>query len=124
MISLESATSRLVAQGAILTVWNSPASHYLVGELRWIDAHRLFWFTAHGDRPEDGHVLEFDRADACDPATIHFFLRRKRVALLSNIPQAQVDDPEDYTVAFALWQQVAPCTRALIDRAHDALQPA
>lgn len=118
MITLENTTSHLAARGAVLQVWNSPARHYLVGNLDWIDANRMFWFTAHGDREDDGHVLEFDCAEILDGGRVQFLRRGKRVGLLSEIAQAEVEDPEDYSVAFSLWQQVAPRTRPLIDRSR------
>ncbi len=117
MITLQTAVCQLAARGAVLTVWNSPARHFLVGEVGLVDPNRLFWFTAHGDREDDGHLLEFDRAEL-GPGGIHFFRGDDRVGLLTEIAAAGVDDPEDYTVAFALWQQVAPRSRPLIERAR------
>jgi hypothetical protein len=124
MITLQTATTHLVARGAVLTVWNSPPRHFLVGELCWIDANRLFWFTAHGDREDDGHILEFDRAEFIDGHGVQFFRDAKRVGLLTDIAAADVDDPEDYSVAFALWQQVFPRTRLLIERARSQFEAA
>lgn len=118
MSTLESATQRLAANGAVLKVWNSPASDYLVGDLQWIDSNRLFWFTAHGDREDDGHVLEFDCAELIDGSGVQFFRRGKRVGWLAEIARAEVDDPEDYAVAFSLWQQVAPRTWSLVERSR------
>lgn len=118
MITLQSATSQLAANGAVLQVWNSPVRAYLVGELHWLDPNRMFWFTAHGDREDDGHVLEFDAAEVVDGDAVHFFRRGSRVGRLAGIATAGVDDPEDYTVAFSLWQQVAPRTQPLIRKAR------
>jgi hypothetical protein len=122
MTTLQSATSQLAAKGAVLHVWNSPVRCFLVGELQWIDLNRMFWFTAHGDREDDGHVLEFDRAEFIDGEGVQFFRRGSRVGLLTAIGTAAVDDPEDYSVAFSLWQQVAPCTRPLIERARERFE--
>jgi hypothetical protein len=124
MITLQLATSQLAANGAVLTVWNSPARHFLVGEISWIDSNHLFWFTAHGDRVEDGHLLEFDRAELVKGRNVAFYREGKRVGLLADIADAKVEDPEDYSVAFALWQQVAPRTRPLIERARDQYEMA
>lgn len=118
MITPQTATAQLVACGAVLTVWNSPPRHFLVGDACWIDANRLFWFPAHGDREDDGHLLEFDRAEIVGERTVQFFERGKRVGLMTDIANSDVDDHEDYSVAFALWQQVAPTTRPLIERAR------
>lgn len=118
MNTLQTATTELAARGAVLKVWNSPARHFLVGDLSWIDSNRMFWFTAHGDREDDGHLLEFDRAEVMDGEGVQFFNAGKRVGLMTEIGRSDVDDPEDYSVAFALWQQVAPRTRPLIERAR------
>lgn len=119
MITLQSATSQLAANGAVLHVWNSPVHSYLVGDLDWLDENRMFWFTAHGDREDDGHVLEFDMAEFVDGQVVEFFHRGQRVGLLTDIATAKVDDPEDYAVAFSLWRQVEPRTRHLIRRARE-----
>ncbi|PTX92683.1 hypothetical protein DB354_15285 [Opitutus sp. ER46] len=100
----------------MLQVGPAPTRTFLVGSFRWIDAHRVFWFTAHGDRLDDGHVLEFDAAEIVDGGGVQFLAAGRRVGVLIAIGCAQLDDPEDYQVAFSLWQQVAPCTRALIER--------
>lgn len=123
LTQLESVTNRLATRGAVLAVWHSPPECFLVGELRWIDSHRLFWFTAHGDREDDGHVLEFDSVEFLAPDRVQFFQQGKRVGLLTDIRGAAVEDPEDYAVAFALWQQVEPRTRPLIERCRSRFEP-
>lgn len=123
MNTLQSATSRLAAEGAVLEVWNSPSRSFLVGELQWMDPNRLFWFTAHGDRVEDGHVLDFDFACCADDGNVQFFRSGRLVGKLTGIAAANVEDPEDYTVAFSLWQQVAPRTHSLIERSRARFEP-
>lgn len=130
MNNLESTSSRLAANGAVLVIDDDRRPEpYLVGDFSWIGANRVFWFTAHGDREDDGHVLEFDRAEFLDGKGVEFLTDGKRVALLTEIARAPVEDPEDYSVAFSLWQQVAPRTRPLIQRSrarfeiHELLPP-
>ena len=118
MSTLETATEQLASGGAVLRVWNSPAHDFLVGDLRWIDANHLFWFTAHGDREDDGHVLEYDRAELVDGAGVEFYRRDKCVGWLAEIARAEIADHEDYEVAFSLWQQVAPRAEPLLKRSR------
>lgn len=92
---------------------------YLVGELDWVDSRRLFWFTAHGDRIDDGHLLQFDGAVALGPQAISFLRDGQAVAHLTSIASAAVDDVEDYAVAFSLWHQTAPACHKLIDEARE-----
>ena len=42
-------------------------------------------------------------------------------ALLTPIEKSAVDDPEDYRVAWQLWQEVLPVRQKLIDRAFAGL---
>lgn len=122
MITLETITSQLTAGGAVLEVWNSPASHHLVGEFRWLGTNRVFWFPAHGDREDDGHLLEFEAAELVNEREVHFLRNGRMVGRLTDIERATVEDHEDYSVAFTLWEQVAPRTRALIDRSREKVE--
>jgi hypothetical protein len=118
MCTLQNTTSELAARGAIIEICGVTPEHFLVGEFAWLDAHRIFWFIAHGDRENDGGVLEFDRAEVIDGHSVQFVKGARRIARLTDIASSAVDDPEDHRVAFALWQQVAPCARALIQRSR------
>jgi hypothetical protein len=116
---LKQIADALTAAGAVLTVWNSPATQYLVGDFQWLDGDRIFWFAANGDTTDDGHVLRFDRAEQTD-GHVRFFEREKLIALLSPIERAEVDDRDDYRVAWSIWQQVAPVRRELMAEARAA----
>lgn len=124
MCTLQNATSELAARGAIIEICDGTPECFLVGEFAWLDAHRIFWFIAHGDRESDGGVLEFDRAEVVDGHCVQFVKGTRRVARLTDISSAAVEDPEDYQVAFSLWQQVAPCARSLIQRCRARYEPA
>lgn len=94
----------------------------LVGDLRWLDVNRIAWFPAFGDRAADAR--EFSFADAVANAD-HIVFRETRgtVMLLSEIGAAPVDDRDDYSVAWLIWQQVVPLRRALIERAYHQFGP-
>lgn len=108
---------KLAAGGAVLTTWNSPAAHYLVGDFEWTDDQRVFWFAANGDTLDDAHVLRFDTAEFAD-GHVRFFASGRLVGQLSPIDRAEVDDRDDYRVAWSIWQQVAPVRRTLLAEAR------
>lgn len=119
MKSLEATLSRLAVHGAVLHLLTATRRVYLVGELSWLGPCQLFWFTAHGDRADDGHVLGFDAVRVA-PHAVTFLRERAPIARLTRIEEAEVDDTEDYAVAFSLWRQVAPARRHLIEQARAA----
>lgn len=104
----------LVTAGAILTLAGLPVRRHLVGHLAWLGPGRMFWFTAHGDTPDDGHVLEFDDAHGVADQWVCFYHRDKLAACLAAIPAAGVEDPDDYLIAWQLWHEVAPRRARLI----------
>lgn len=114
---LKYAAELLATSGAVMTVWNSPSVHYLVGDFRWADDDRIFWFAANGDTTADGHLLRFDAAE-WDDGRVRFLAGQKTVALLSPIDRAEVDDRDDFHVAWSIWQQVAPARRSLMEEAR------
>jgi hypothetical protein len=120
-VHLRQIADTLAASGAVMTVWNSPATQYLVGDLQWIEGDRIFWFAAHGDSTADGHVLRFETAELAE-GSVRFLDRGKTVALLSAIERADVDDRDDYRVAWSIWQQVAPVRRSLMAEARAACE--
>ena len=117
---LRQTADALAASGAVMTVWNSPAEHYLVGDFSWIDANKIFWFAANGDTRADGHVLEFEEVETGSDGRVRFLREGILVGLLSPIERADVEDPDDYRVAWQIWQQVAPARHALIAEARAA----
>lgn len=114
---LQTIASELAAAGAVLHVLCPTPAVYLVGDLQWITPRRVFWFTAHGDRPDDGHVLDFDAANVVAATSVEFVWDGRVVAHLTAIPFADVDDADDYAVAFSIWQQVGPSYRTRIEQA-------
>lgn len=103
-----------------MTVWHSSPEHFLVGEFAWLTPTRVFWFAANGDSDADVHTLEFEHVIRKRDG-LHFFHDGKQVGQLAPIDQAHVEDPEDFRVAWQIWQTVAPTRRALIDNSRLAL---
>jgi hypothetical protein len=116
-----SAAQRLVASGAIMTLPEPRLEQHLVGYLEWLEPRRLFWFTAYGEALSDGHVLAFDALHVVDNASVYFSIGGNVVSCLTAIDHAQVDDPDDYRIAWQLWQEVAPLRRAMINDCCAAL---
>lgn len=110
----ETVTAELARAGAVMTIWHSPAQHYLVGDFAWLSPNRIFWFAANGNNADDGHVLEFDRVTR-DFDGLNFYADGNLVGLLAAIDRAHVDDSDDYRVAWQIWQVVAPARRALVE---------
>jgi hypothetical protein len=99
------------------TVWHSPAEHFLVGDFAWLGPTQVFWFAANGDSTADEHVLEFEQVEQKDDG-LHFFAGGRRVGLLSAIEEAAVEDPDDFRIAWQIWQQIAPLRGGLLERAR------
>lgn len=114
------AAQRLVTAGAIMTLPGPRLEQQLVGYLEWLEPQRLFWFTAYGEALSDGHLLEFDTLQTHQRG-ITFSAGGRIVSLLTTIDHAGVDDPDDYRIAWQLWQEVAPLRRTLIEACAHAL---
>jgi hypothetical protein len=97
-----------------------PEQH-LVGYLEWLAPQRLFWFTAYGESVSDGHLLEFDTTHVVEERGIFFSSGGNIVSSLTPIAQANVEDPDDYRIAWQLWQEVAPLRRRVIDASCSTL---
>jgi hypothetical protein len=117
MSTLENTITALVDTGAVLELVGA-ARCFLVGEIAWIGPERLFWYTAHGDCEADGHALDFDVAEVIDPTCVVFGWHGRQVARLTSIHRANVDDYDDYAMAFTIWRQVGPRMKPLIERAR------
>jgi hypothetical protein len=115
------AAQQLVASGAIMTLLQPQREQHLIGYLEWLEPRRLFWFTAYGEDHSDAHLLEFDAEPVIQDSVIYFRSDGKIVSLLSPIERAEVEDPDDYTIAWRLWQEVMPLRRALIETCCTAL---
>jgi hypothetical protein len=107
---------QIVATGAIMTLPGVPLVRQLVGHLQWVDEHRLFWFTAFGDTTADGHAVAFEEIQG-HPVGVCFVAHGVIAAFLAPIDKAAVEDPEDYRVAWRLWQEVLPMRQQLINDA-------
>ena len=110
-----SAVHRLMTAGAIMTLFGSRPEQHLVGHLEWLGPERLFWFTAYGESVSDGHLLEFDALHAREDRGVFFSRGGSLVSSLTLIEEAEVEDPDDYRIAWQLWQEVAPLRRRLIE---------
>lgn len=117
---VRAASEELFAAGAIATLSDEPRP-VLVGEMQWVDDAELLLFTAHGDTRADAHRIRFDEA-IVNPSGSVTFLRDHHVAgMLQHIDDADVDDPDDYHIAWQLWQEVAPLRRGFVERCFEAL---
>ena len=121
--SARAAAEEMAAGGAIMTVAGVPAVRQLVGHLDWLDENRVFWFPAFGDKPQDGAVLAFSQATVV-PTGICFLEREVIAGFLAPVATAAVEDPEDYAVAWRLWQQIKPLRQGLIAEALEIHAPA
>lgn len=119
MKSPEAQALELVARGAILKTLHPTSRHFLVGDLRWLASNAIFWFTAHGDCADDGHLLTFDQAMPVRDGSMVFQARERPIAVLSTIDGADVTDADDYRIAFTFWRETGPIVRPLIDRSFD-----
>lgn len=78
----------------------------------------VFLFAAFGDDERDAVYLALDAILEEDDGTVRFFYVGFECAKLERIAQADVADPDDYHIAWQLWQQVAPLRRVLIERSY------
>jgi hypothetical protein len=120
---IESIAHQLAADGAIITVCNSPCTTYLVGSLRWASdsSPRLLFFAANGDGPDDGHEVLFDVVEKT-AAGLRFVRGDKVVGTLVPISAAEVEDPDDYRVGWSIWQQVAPAKARFVSTLLDRME--
>ena len=107
--------AKIVQSGAIMTWRDDVSGRHLVGELRWLENNELFWFTAFGENIGDAHWLRFDDVRCVASCGLYFLQTGNVVAYLCTIDAAGVDDPDDYRIAWQLWQQVGPLRTALIE---------
>ena len=118
--SIEALVQKLVQDGAIMTLPGEPARRALIGDLRWTQGG-VCWFAAFGDSPRDAHRVDFTDAQTEQRDAIQFLKDRTTAACLSTIDAAGVEDPDDYRVAWQLWQQVAPLRTKLIEDSYNRL---
>ena len=104
------------------TVGAAP-ENFLVGDFAWLSDRQVFWFIAHGDTEADGRVIEFDEVQVLHRDRVAFVRERKVIAYLVSIDHADVEDPDDYRVAWGIWQQVAPARTALVSKSRSRQSP-
>jgi len=104
----------LVRNGAVLTLAGAPLT--LVGHWEWLADGCVFCFPAFGDSERDARTIEFDETRDLGDAGICFLNARAIVGELTSVASARVDDPDDYRVAWQLWQQVKPLRMRFISR--------
>lgn len=109
---------RLVAGGAILTLPGVPLTRILIGECRLLDESRVAVFPAFADRADDLKTLHFDSLGV-HPYGVAFSKEGAVQAFVAAIHEARVEDPDDYCVAWSLWQELHPLRQELIDEAFD-----
>jgi hypothetical protein len=88
--------------------------------MEWDGGNRVLWFTAFGDHQDDAHAISFDEVRV-HPVGVCFVSNGGTAALLSPIEKAAVSDPEDYRVAWRLWQQVLPIRQRAIAESLEQL---
>lgn len=110
----------IVALGGVLTLAGVPLQRFLVGDLRWLGEHRMAWFTAFGDKAEDALVLDFDHLEV-RPIGVCFIQDGAVVALLSQIEKSALEDPDDYRIAWQLWQDVRPLREGFMNAAFGSV---
>ncbi len=93
----------------------------LVGDWRWQSDNSVFWFTAFGDAVRDGHCLHFESLQFVRSYGVCFYREGTVAAYLTTIAAAHLEDPDDYRVAWQLWQQVAPLQRNFIAQCYREL---
>ena len=109
-----SACAELVASGAIITLPGLPLERMLVGEFRWLRDQLAFVFPAFGESVSDARLVP------CDGIKVHAFgicfaFRGRITGLLSPIEKSAVEDPDDYRIAWTLWNEVVLIKRPALD---------
>jgi len=110
---------RTYARGAIISrVATRPT---LLGDFRWEEPDRIFWFAAFGDHTTDARSFVFHHV-RIGPEALTFLHSDGGEVSMTAIDHAALDDPDDYRIAWQLWQQVAPLHAAFIRRAYEGLE--
>jgi hypothetical protein len=83
-------------------------TYHLVGYMELLAAGQLFWCRAFADPERDAELITFDAATIDSLDRIILSENFGTVAVVSGIEKAQVDDPEDYLVAWSIWLEARP----------------
>ncbi len=116
-----SLAERLAASGAIMTMPGVPAVKWLVGDFDFIAPNRIFWFVAFGDAKRDAHVLDFDELRHVEQLGVYFLRGGQPLGYLSTIEASRLDDPDDYHIAWQIWESVLPLRRCFIAGCRESL---
>lgn len=109
----------LISKGAILTLPGAPLIRHLIGEVRWLSPTQVLVLSAFGETSADVLEVNFDDAEP-HLAGVCFVQGNRVSAFLSLIENARVGDPDDYRVAWSLWQEVRPLRHALTAALFDS----
>lgn len=112
----------LFREGAVLAPAEEPHYRMLVGALRWSSSRAIFVFAAYGEDARDARLMQFDGAAVAENGVVHFSRNGRLLATLSPIEKSGVDDPDDYRIAWQLWQQVMPLRTQAIDRCYAEME--
>jgi hypothetical protein len=118
---VKSAGEVLFAVGAVASLSSEPRPR-LIGDMQWLEGRELLIFTAYGDGPADVHCLRFDEALLNERGSIIFMCGGHVAGTIQCIEDSDVDDPDDYRIAWQLWQEVAPIYQPLIQRCYEVVQ--
>lgn len=118
---VKTAAETLYRNGAVLEFADDPSAAMLLGDLQWSEQGGVLAFAAYGEGPRDARHLRFDHAAYDGDATVWFSREGRMLATLRRIEDAEIEDPQDYRIAWQLWQQVAPLRRNVIDNSYTAL---
>lgn len=115
------AVDGLYAVGAIANLSGEPRP-ILIGDLQWLEGPEFIIFTAYGDGPSDAHLVRFDEVIVNEQGSITFLSAGHVVGAIHRIGDADVDDTDDYRIAWQLWQDVAPVHQPMIQRCYQTLR--
>ncbi len=115
------AGEELFAAGAIASLEGEPRP-ILIGDLQWLEGSELVLFTAYGEGPADVHLVSFDEAIVNEEGSVTFMFEGHVVGSIHRIEDADVDDSDDYRIAWQLWQDVAPVHQPMIQRSYQLTQ--
>ena len=115
------AIEQLVTGGAVLYTPHSE-TFVLIGDARWTKNGALLLFSAFGERNEDITCIHDANVARVGESGVMWFQSGAPIFQLSAIEHAPIADPDDYRIAWALWQQVVPLRRELIERCFDTIE--
>jgi hypothetical protein len=115
---VRSIAESIFRQGAVLHRANCAA--VLLGDFRWEEPHLIRWFLAFGDRETDVGEFSFHYAHA-EASRAEFRHAGGSLVEIITIDEAQVEDRDDFRVAWQIWQHVAPLQAKRIETAYGRL---